>query len=788
MEQESRKRIVLISTFPPDRCGIATFTSDLLTSMSTAAAGQVEPLIVTIRPDPAIRYSDPVKFEIRRNVRNDYICAADYINFSHVDVASVQHEFGLFGGDAGSYLGPLLRRLKAPIVTTLHTVLEKPQPNYYRSMMEVCERSDLIITMNERGVDMLRDIYGIDEKKIRLIPHGIPDLSFVDTNYYKQKLGLEGRRTILTFGLLSRNKGIEVMLNAMPEIIKAKPDVVYIILGMTHPVVLKREGESYRFKLQQIVKSLRLEDHVIFYNRFVDDVELQNWLCAADIYVTPYLNKEQLTSGTLAFAVGTGKVVVSTPYWAAEELLADGRGRLVPFGDSGRLAAEIISVLADDATFYALRGAAYDYGRLRTWPRIGQVYWELINQIRATHMLPVPPVAAGAAEPSAEIASTVEVPEPMLDHLTRLTDDTGLIQHSKFTVPQRTHGYCTDDNARALMAMTKYYQQYPDAEALRLFDIYLSFVLYAQNPDGTIRNFLEFNRQWRDQEPAHDAFGRTLWALGTVIAHPPLSAYLSVVKDCFDRSVPHVDKQSPRGRAYSILGLCDYLKMFPGASDIKRQLELTAESLLKQYETNSAPDWPWFEDRLTYDNAVLPHALFAAAMFLDDRRCSAVAQQSADFLLQVTYTGDHFSFVGSNGWYEKGKPRATFDQQPIDAAATVLMLRAAYEAGKDPKHLALQRKAFDWFLGANDLHLPLYDFQTKGCSDGLMAGGTNGNQGAESTVSFLTSLLSVIESDAIADRTAARRRVPIVSAGSPPLSATRPERAPRAAPSPAGPA
>ena len=246
--------------------------------------------------------------------------------------------------------------------------------------------------------------------------------------------------------------------------------------AMTHPVVLKREGESYRFRLQQIVNDLHLEDHVIFYNRFVDDVELQNWLCAADIYVTPYLDREQLTSGTLAFAVGTGKVVVSTPYWAAEELLADGRGRLVPFGDSAALAAEIVSVLSDDATFYALRRAAYDYGRLRTWPRIGQVYWELINQIGVTRASPLQAAGAGG-EAAVDIVSTVEVPEPMLDHLSRLTDDTGLLQHSKFTVPQRTHGYCTDDNARALMAMAKYYQQYPDAEALRLFDIYLSFVL-----------------------------------------------------------------------------------------------------------------------------------------------------------------------------------------------------------------------------------------------------------------------------------------------------------------------
>ena len=355
MATDAKKRVVFIASFPPRRCGIATFTSDLIENTRAAAAGDFEPLVVTLRSDDSLKYRDPVKFEIRQNVRRDYLSAADYINFSHVDLVSVQHEFGLFGGEAGSYLNLLLKRLKAPVVTTLHTVLDKPDPDYYKSMMDVCECSDFVVTMNERGVSMLEEIYRIDRRKIRLIPHGIPDLPFVDSNYYKHKFGLEGRRTILTFGLINKNKGIEVMLKAMPRIIEADPSVMYIVLGMTHPLVLQYEGESYRFSLQQIVKDLHLQDHVIFHNRFVNDEELHNFLCAADLYVTPYLSREQLTSGTLAFAVGTGKAVVSTPYWAAEELLADGRGRLVPFGDSKRLAAEIVDLLRNDELFYSLR-------------------------------------------------------------------------------------------------------------------------------------------------------------------------------------------------------------------------------------------------------------------------------------------------------------------------------------------------------------------------------------------------------------------------------------------------
>lgn len=747
MGNEAKKRVVFISTYPPRKCGIATFTADLIRSVTATEGAPLEPLVVTMRSDDGSKYSDPVKFEIRQNVRRDYICAADYINFSHVDLVSVQHEFGLFGGQGGDYLSLLLKRLKAPIITTLHTVLDNPAPAYRQAMTDLCERSDTVVTMNAYGVDMLGSIYGIDAGKIKLIPHGIPDLPFVDSNYYKHKFGLEGRRTILTFGLMSKNKGIEVMLEAMPEIVRAEPNVMYIVLGMTHPGVLKHEGESYRFGLQQRVKDLRLQDHVIFHNRFVDDPELHNFLCAADVYVTPYLNREQLTSGTLAFAVGTGKAVVSTPYWAAEELLADGRGRLVPFGDSKELARHVVEILTNDSLFYSLRRAAYDYGRSRTWPKTGQSYAELFGQAAPVHIAP------RAALIPAETVSSIEVPEPSLDHLAKLTDDTGLYQHATFTIPNRAHGYCTDDNARGIIVMTKYYSQYHNAQALRLLDTYLSFLMYSQRPDGSVRNFMDFDRSWWENEPAHDALGRVLWALGALTANPPSPAHLSIVKDCFDRSVGLVQKQHPRGMAYAILGMCDYLTRFPGASDIKRDLELAAEGLLKQYKENTYPDWDWFEDILTYDNAVLPQALFEAGRSLDHAECIDVAEKTTDFLLANTFDGDHFSFIGCQGWYERRGTRACFDQQPIEAAGTVMMLKAAFDATGNARFPPLQRRAFDWFLGANDLRIPLYDFTTKGCSDGLMAGGTNGNQGAESTLSFMLGLLTILENDAIAHQT-----------------------------------
>jgi glycosyltransferase involved in cell wall biosynthesis len=753
MAKGPTKKVAFVSSFPPRKCGIATFASDLINSVTTVAKGQFQPLVVAMRSDNELKYEDPVKFEIRQNVKNDYICAADYVNFSNVDLVSVQHEFGLFGGDAGSYLSLLLNRLKAPVITTLHTVLDEPPPEYHKSLVDVCSASHRVITMNERGVSMLADTYGVSGKKVELIAHGIPDLPFVDSNYYKHKFGMEGRRTILTFGLLNKNKGIEVMLRAMPDMIKADPSVLYIVLGMTHPLVLKHEGESYRFSLQRTVKKLGLQKHVVFHNRFVSHEELNNFLCAADVYSTPYLNEEQLTSGTLSFAVGTGKAVVSTPYWAATELLAEGRGKLVPFNDSDEMAKAIVEILKNDSLFYSMRRRAYEYGRARTWPKIGQSYWKLFNVKKVPFQ-----IAAQAAPLPPGTAPSVELPEPSLAHLKKLTDDVGLFQHATYTIPNREHGYCTDDNARAVIAMTKYYAHYPEPEALQLFDKYLSFILHSQNSDGSIRNFMNFDRTWWKNEPANDALGRVLWALGTVMAQPPTASYVPIIKDCFDKSVKHVERQYPRGMAYSILGMSDYLRQFPGASDIKRQLEIAADGLLIQYRENHHLDWQWFEDALTYDNAILPCALFVAGLTLGDKYLE-VAQKTCRFLLENTLKDNHFSFVGNAGWYERGRSKAPFDQQPIEVASTVMMLRAAYDVTQDKRFLMLQRKAFDWFVGENDLHIPVYDFKTKGSCDGLVPGGVNVNQGAESTLVFLTSLLAVMESYALVEKVAGPREV-----------------------------
>jgi len=730
------KKIAFISSYPPRKCGIATFTNDLINGMRLWGRDNFEPLVVAMQTAEH-SYSEPVKFEIRTEIKNDYICGADYLNFSHIDMVSIQHEFGLFGGDAGSYLNMLIERINAPIVTTLHTVLQTPAQSYYKSTVDVCRFSKKIIVMNELGKKMLRDIYGIKENKIELISHGIPDLPFVDSSYYKHKFGIEGRKTILTFGLLSKNKGLEMMLKAMPAIIKAEPSVLYIILGMTHPEVLKSDGESYRFSLQRLAEETGCCNNVMFVNRFVSDEELHNFLCAADVYVTPYQNVEQLTSGTLSFAVGAGKAVVSTPYWAAEDLLADGRGKIVNFSDWQKLAEAVIEIFADESIYYSLRRKAYEYGRSRIWPQIAEQYWKLFNTIER-------PVYAGRIEPAIKAESTIELPEPSLVHLERLTDDTGLFQHASFIIPELSNGYSNDDNARAVMAMIKYHSQYADQKSLKLFQKYLSFIMHSQQENGLVHNIMNFDRSWAAPEGINDTHGRILWAYGTVLANPPSNSYLPIIKDRFDSCAQHISRHSPHGLAYSILGMADYLKQFPGASEIKRKLEFAAEKLAALFNQNSSEDWLWFENKMSYDNAIFPYSLFVAGEVLGNKY-SEIADKSCRFLLSQTYSGSHFSFIGTEGWLVRGGKKAKFDQQPIEVASTCLMLGAAYQANGDAEYLKLQKKAFDWFLGDNDLGIEVYDFKTKGCHDGLMECGVNQNEGAESILSFILSLLTLSE-------------------------------------------
>jgi glycosyltransferase involved in cell wall biosynthesis len=740
-EPNPKQSICFVSSFLPQKCGIATFTNDLINAIGENTS-DFSPFVVAMRGLEKVDYADPVKLEIRTNVEGDYRSAADHINFSQAKLACVQHEFGLFGGEQGNYLLLLMRKLRVPVITTLHTVLDQPNAAQREVLSEIADISHKVVVMSRQGLSMLQDVYGIPKSKAVHFPHGIPDLPLVNSNNYKHSLGLRDRKIVLTFGLISRNKGIEVMIKALPAIVAEDPAIVYAVVGVTHPNVKLADGEEYRLSLQRLVAKLGLEKHVVFYNHFVSPPELHQWLCAADFYVTPYLYPQQMTSGTLAFALGSGKAIISTPYWYAQELLEDGRGRLVDFGDSQAIAENIIKLLRNPRKCLAMRKQAYTLGRTMTWCNVGASYWKLMGEARRRRK-----TRAVVSEPlHEEIASVVDLPDLQLDHLIRLTDSVGLIQHAKFIVPAREHGYCTDDNARALEMIIKCYRNKEDKELLRLLNIYLGFVYHAQGADGSFQNFVTYDRKFVEPDIPGDALPRVLLGIGALVGNPPTPAYLPSAKDCFRRALQHVPVASIRGKAYTIVGLSYYLKRFPEETDIRELLRRNAQMVLAAFEERSSQDWIWFEDELTYDNAAAVQALFVAAQVCEEPVFMETAVKSCEFLLKHTYNGHHFSFVGNRGWFGRGGQKAQFDQQPIEASSTVAMLRAAYKATNNGKYARLMRKAFDWFLGDNDLQLPVYNLATGGCGDGLNADGVNTNQGAESLLSFLSALICVSQS------------------------------------------
>ena len=737
--------IAFISSWLPRRCGIATFTSDLIEHVTQAAKGRMQPCVIAMEASEPLHYSDKVCCVVRKDHKKDYIAAADYINFSDVHLVNLQHEFGLFGGDAGTYISLLLKRLNVPVITTLHTILENPDKHQRRVIRDIATTSARVMVMSRRAVAMLRDIYGISGDKVAFLPHGLPALAFSDATPCTRDPGFRHRKLILTFGLLSRNKGIEWAIRALPDVVGAHQDILYLILGATHPEVKKMDGEEYRLSLRRLVKDLGLEEHVVFINRFVTNEELHRYLNAADYYLTPYLSREQITSGTLAFALGLGKAVISTPYWYAEELLADGRGILVPFRDSKAIAAELSGLLDDPDACEAMRRRAFDFGRTMTWPKVGEGYWHLFLSHASDPIVlnRTRPALATQAVFDTDI-SVADLPELQLDHFLRLTDDTGMLQHAVHAVPDRRHGYCTDDNARALEAMVRLYHQRKDAISLRLIEVYLAFLLHARREDGAFNNFMSFDRRFLAPVQAEDATARTIEALGALIAWPPRPSLAQLARTLFKDAVA-VGSFSLRGRAYEILGLADYLRRFTDDSDMRHEMEAAAGEIMQAFQATATSGWQWFEDCLTYDNAVLPHALFAASVALKNDIYRKTAADACQFLVSTTYTGDHFSFVGCQGWYPRGGKKAQFDQQAIDAASMVRMLRAAFDATNDSHYLKLKRKAFNWFLGENDGHVALFDFVSKGCFDGLMPDGVNANQGAESLVSYTLAYLSIEE-------------------------------------------
>lgn len=745
---EVLQNVSFVSSFVPRRCGIGTFTNDL-----AEAVAQCDPAInarvvaMNDRPE-GYRYPARVWFEINRNRLGEYRLAADYLNMSHVDVMCLQHEFGLFGGKEGQHIIDLLKRVRMPVVSTLHTVLKEPNPAQLTVTKQLGEYSDRMVVMAERAVEFLTDIYGIDKGKITLIPHGIPDVPFVDPNFYKDQFGVEGRRVILTFGLIGPSKGIENMIEALPQIVENHPDAVYIVLGATHPGVLAEQGEDYRLGLQRRAKELGVADHIQWVNKFVELDELKEYLGAADIYVTPYLNPAQITSGTLAYALGFGKATVSTPYWHAEEMLADGRGRLVEFGNHQALADAICELLDNETERHAVRKRAYQYTRAMRWEAVAEQYLDLFAEIcqeRARHPRPLQAPATRADKRS-------ELPEINIDHMFSLTDETGIIHKSRATVADRRSGYDLTDNAHALIVALFVQDHIEQKPAMRNLDDligrYIAFLLHAYDEEsGRFHSQLTFDGRWEEATPSEDDHGRVLWALGEVVARSETRGYVSLATELFHQALPACENfVYPHGWAYSLIGMHSYLRRFSGDSQTRRVRELLAQRMFEAFQQNAGDDWWWCSNKITYATARIPHALLLSGRWMFNNDMIEMALKSLDWLDKVlTGPNGEFSPVGTDGWWPRGEERARFAQKPIEAAAAIEASLEAYRVTNDDKWLDRAHRCLGWFLGDNDLHLPLYDPTTGGCTDALLAHGLDENQSAQSTLAWLLSLLSLYD-------------------------------------------
>ena len=744
MEKSSTiKRLAFIGNYVPRQCGIATFTTDLCEAVATEYSGTTCIALPVNDVEAGYEYPPRVRFELVEKDIDSYHRAGAFLNINRVNLVSLQHEYGIFGGRAGGHILALLRELRMPVVTTLHTILRDPDNDQRRVLKEVASMSDRLVVMSKLGSEFLQTIYGVASEKIDVIPHGIPDVPFVDPSFHKDLFGVEGKIVLLSFGLLSASKGIENVIAALPAIVKRYPNVVYMILGATHPHVIQHEGETYRLSLQWLAQQKGVEAHVIFYNRFVSLEELNEFIGAADIYITPYLNPAQITSGTLAYTLGAGKAVISTPYWYAEEMLADERGVLIPFKDPVALAEQVIDLLDNESKRHAIRKRAYMFGRDMIWPQVARRYMESFQRARAERR--------HFSRPGFIVKALDETPGDLpplkLDHLRHMTDETGILQHAIFTVPNYREGYTTDDNARALMIIPLL-EELGSKEAFELASRYLAFLWYAFNPETKrFRNFMDYERRWLEDTGSDDSHGRALRALGVVLGRSTTTALHNMASLMFEQALPAIrSTTSPRAWAFALIGIHAYLRRFEGdrmASQVRDDL---AGKLLTLYQANRSNDWRWYEEELSYCNAVLPHALLMSGQLMANKAMVEAGLESLTWLADLQRAdaeGGHFVPIGSNGFYKRAGKRARFDQQPVEAQTMVSACLEAYRVSQDRRWHREARRAFEWFLGRNDLNLPIYDPKTGGCRDGLHPDRPNENQGAESTLAFLQALLEL---------------------------------------------
>ncbi len=757
-------RVLFIGTYVPKECGIATFTSDLLNSVSGENNDVHCEVIALSDPSENYTYPEEVVFQIQRDKLEDYYLAADYINQSDADIVCLQHEFGLFGGNAGDYIFALLSGINKPVITTMHTVIREPELEYRVSTEQLIKYSEKLVVMSQAAVDMLKNVYKVPEDKIEIIFHGVPDYPFNDCSKYKKMLNLKGSPLVLTFGLLSQNKGIESVLEALPEVVSQYPDLVYLVLGATHPMVKKTQGEVYRQYLKNKVSELGLENNVVFHDKFVEKEELCNYILASDIYVSPYLSREQIVSGALTYAMGMGKAIVSTPYWYAQEMLSDNCGLLVDFGDTDGFKNSLLYLIENPEECNGMRKKAYDFGRKMTWKNVCKEYNTVFSKA-LKHYNTYPRVQ------NRFNFLPNQLPEVKLDHLELLTDDVGIIQHTNLGVPARHYGYSTDDVGRALVALTQLIDSQKKAEEFRkIITTYMSFLEHAQTDTGHFHNFMSYKREFLDEKGSEDTLGRAIYGLGHVISCPYLSRNIrTLAHTLVSRSKPEMENLGyPRAKAYTMCGLYEILRTEVDADEFEsvfnshrgvikpidtlvdrdnfESIFLShADSLVNLYEANHKEDWNWFEPTVTYGNAKLSESLLLAYNYTKNKTYREIGLATLDFLTEIQWKGDFFDAVGNKGWYSYKGEKPIFDQQPIEAGYLTQAYVSAYEIVHERKYLELAKYSFEYFLGRNRLQAVMYDYSTGAVFDGLTSDGMNYNQGAESVICFLMALSSLNE-------------------------------------------
>jgi glycosyltransferase involved in cell wall biosynthesis len=736
------QRVAFVGNCLPRHCGIATFTHDLHRAVSKARPDLETCVVAMTDTGRTYDYPAAMRFEIHEETIGEYVKAAEFLNSARFDVVSLQHEYGIFGGEAGGNIVELLSRLEMPVVTTLHTVLAKPTAKQHDVMDRIIDTSAKVVVMSEKGREFLRSVHDVPARKIEVIPHGIPDFPFLETHHAKVKFDLAGKMIILTFGLLSPNKGIETMLDAMPGIIKSCPNALYVVLGATHPNLVRQQGEAYRDSLTVRAKDLGIEDHVVFFNQFVDQATLLDFISMCDVYTTPYLNEAQMTSGTLAFSFGLGKAVVSTPYWHAKELLSDGCGILVPFGDAKALSAEIAGLLTNDVRRHSMGKRAYAASRPMTWVQTGKRYLSVFE----TESEKARPEISLPADVIFSRRNGHLIPEIRFGHFLSLCDSTGLLQHAVQSVPDRSHGYCADDNARALL-FSSLLANFGEVQLSQTMTArFAAFIQHAWNPDTRrFRNFMSYDRRWLEKQGSEDSHGRTLWALAECARKDIDQSRRRWAGALFKTALPIVEEfSSPRAWAFSLLGLDAYCTLVGGNVLANRLRGLLGDRLMSLLATTETKEWTWFEDLLAYDNARLPQALIQTGLTTGTPRYIEAGLRSLRWLnsLQTTSSGQ-FRPVGTKSFGRLSQKPEAFDQQPVEAAATISACLAAWRAQDSGEWPTNALRAFEWFLGENDLQTAVADPETGSCSDGLHPDRSNENKGAESMLSYLLGLVEI---------------------------------------------